>query len=111
MSPHMDNAEGTPDSSTLAARWIWFSRWPPIVKLLPPLAILVLNASRLPKAYPAAKPVLLVVDCLFLAWVAADIFANFIFRRSSGATAGRFGFLELLAVMLLVGMTIGLLYH
>lgn len=93
------------------SRWVWFSQWPPIVKLLPPMAMLVLNASRLPKMYPVARPVLVTVAVVFLVWIGTDVFVNFLLGRSTTATAGKYGFLELLAVLLLVGMSIGLLFH
>ena len=107
----MGNVNDAHDSNSQRSRWVWFSEWPPIVKLLPPLAILVLNASRLPRRLPTLRLVLVGVAVAFLLWIGCDVFVNFLRKRSTTATAGKFGFLELLAVMLLVGLSIGLLYH
>jgi len=107
----MAHANDAHDTTARRSRWLWFSDWPPIVKLLPPLAILVLNASRLARKVPTMRVVLVGVAVAFLIWIGCDVFVNFLRRRSTTATAGKFGFLELLAVMLLVGMSIGLLYH
>ena len=111
MTGGMGDTNETQDAQRDPTRWRWFSRWPPITKLIPPLILLLLNASRLPRAYPVSRPVLVALDGAFIAWIAVDAFVNFLVKQPTGATAGRFAFPELLAVMLLVGMTIGLLFN